>query len=244
MFVTNLTTRTQYFELQRDVDINDRTSKVANTNSSTSSPYFSLVENYIYLYHTKSFIILPSWPENMQENTTVNFASNTPMLRTAPIYSYSYSGPRTINVQLVLHRDLMTQINLQNTSIQLPIGLDYVDLLTKQIQAIALPTYDSSAKLVDPPIVAVRFGDDIYIKGVVSGSVGIGRNLPVLQDRDGQSKYAQITISFTINEIEPYDAPTVMQIGSFRGLDSSLERNLWKLTTNVAGKSTTAQNFI
>ena len=68
--------------------------------------------------------------------------------------------------------------------------MDYVDLLVKQIQAVALPSYDSAAKLVDPPIVAVRFGDEIYIKGVVTGSVTLGRNLPIIEDAAGQSKYA------------------------------------------------------
>lgn len=244
MLVTDLKRKERYIPIPRNIDIDDRANIVADTASSSAGSQLSLIENYIYLYHTKTFIILPSWPENLQESTGVTFASNTPMLRTAPIYSYSYSGPRSITVQMLLHRDLMTNINLENTSLQLPVGMDYVDLLTKQIQAVALPSYDSAAKLVDPPIVAVRFGDEIYIKGVVIGSVTLGRNLPIIEDAAGQSKYAQVSVGFTVYEITPYDAQSVMQTGSFRGLDTTLERNLWQISTNIAGTTSMSQNFI
>lgn len=218
-------------------------SSVANT-ASNGPATLSLVENYIYLYHLGIFVILPSWPDNIQDSMNVNFASNTPMLRTAPIYSYSYSGPRTVSFQLLLHRDLMTQINLDNTSVQLNLGEDYVDLLVNQIQAVALPQYDSSTKLVNPPIVALRFGDDIYIKGVVTGAVSVGRMLPIIQDKQGKSKYAQIQLSFTVNEIEPFDAESVMQAGSFRGMDTSLERNFWQYKEISSGRYSVTRNFV
>ena len=37
-----------------------------------------------------------------------------------------------------------------------------------------------------------------------------------------------VDINFAINEVDPYDAETIMTAGSFRGLNTSLERNLWK----------------
>ena len=46
---------------------------------------------------------------------------------------------------------------------------DYVDLLIKKLQSIALPRYKASDKLVNPPMVAVRFGDAVFIKGISMG---------------------------------------------------------------------------
>lgn len=184
---------------------------------------FELIENYIYLYHVDEFIILPSFPEQIQDTLQVSFASTTILSRSAPIYSYSNSGPRTMQITLNLHRDLMQQINYQRSNLKVTLNDDYVDTIISHIQAAALPNYDASEKLVDPPMVAVRFGDDIYIKGVVNGSVGVGYGLPILRN----GKYAQVSINFQVTEVDPYDAQQVMNMGSFRGLDSSLERSLF-----------------
>ena len=78
--------------------------------------------------------------------------------------------------------------------------------------------------MVDPPMVAVRFGNDVFIKGVVDGSVSVTYNLPLLDN----NKYADVMVSFTVKEVEPYDAQTVLTAGSFRGIDTTLERNFWK----------------
>lgn len=185
---------------------------------------YPFIDNYIYLYHTSEYLILPGWPEGLTDTMNVTYNSTTPMARTAPIYSYSNSGPRVMQINLNLHRDLMTQVNYKNSSIQLDVNDDYVDILARKIQAIALPRYDSNAKMVDPPIVAVRLGNEIFIKGVVTGSVTISYGLPILNN----NKYAQVGIGFTVSEIEPYDAFTVQQVGSFRQIDTSLERNVFK----------------
>lgn len=191
---------------------------------------YPFIDNYIYLYHTSEYLILPGWPESLTDTMNVTYNSTTPMARTAPIYSYSNSGPRVMQINLNLHRDLMTQVNYKNSSVQLDVNDDYVDILARKIQAIALPRYDSNAKMVDPPIVAVRLGNEIFIKGVVTGSVTISYGLPILDN----NKYAQVGIGFTVSEIEPYDAFTVQQVGSFRQIDTSLERNVFKYasTTN------------
>lgn len=182
-----------------------------------------MIENYIYLYHTQTFLLIPVFNDTVNDTMSVNFQKTTPMSRSAPIYSYSDSGPRSLQVNLHLHRDMFTQMN-QNVSNALIVpGDDYVDTLIKQIQAAALPVYGASQKLVDPPMVAVRFGEDIFIKGVVMGAVGVTYGLPILED----NKYADISISFTVEEVDPYDAQQVLLEGSFRGFDSSLERNAW-----------------
>ena len=203
-----------------------------NSTNPTYTPQFSLIENYVYMYHTNTFIILPSYPESIQDMMPASFATTTPLSRTAPIFSYQNSGPRSLQISLNLHRDLMTQINYNNSNINfdnVPLGDDYVDILIKQIQAIALPKYSASSKMVDPPIIAIRFGSDIFCKGVVTGSVGITYALPIITDKFGNDKYSQVGISFGIQEIDPYDADTVMLAGSYRGLSTTLERNLWKV---------------
>ena len=92
------------------------------------------------------------------------------------------------------------------------------------MQAAAVPAYNSSQKLVDPPQVAVRFGTDFFIKGVVNGNVSVSYSYPILSN----GKYACVTMGFTVDEIDPYDAYTAMQYGSFRGLSTSLERRIMK----------------
>ena len=182
-----------------------------------------MIENYIYLYHTQTFLVIPVFNESVNDTMGVNFQKSTPMSRSAPIYSYSDSGPRSLQVNLHLHRDMFTQMNQNVSNVPVTPGDDYVDTLIKQVQAAALPVYGASEKLVDPPMVAVRFGNDIFIKGVVTGSVGVTYGLPIMED----NKYADIQISFTVEEVDPYDAQQVLEAGSFRGFDSSLERNVW-----------------
>ena len=86
-----------------------------------------IIENYIYLYHTDQFIVLPSFPESLQDSLDATFLPTTPLLRSAPIYSYSNSGPRTIQVSLQLFRDMMTQLNYGVSNFKWEIGDDYVD---------------------------------------------------------------------------------------------------------------------
>lgn len=195
---------------------------------------FNLITNYIYFYHTNSFILLPVYPDSVTDTSQVNFASTPLLARSAPIYSFSNAGPRTVQINLNLHRDLMTETNYQNSNVNLDIGDDYVDVLIRSLQAMALPRYDASAKLVDPPIVAIRLGNEIYCKGVVVGSVSTTYQLPILEN----DKYSQVSVAFTISEIDPYDADIVMRTGSFRGLNTTLERSFWTngdIPTNFKG---------
>lgn len=192
---------------------------------------YELIENYIYLYHVDQFIILPSYPDSIQDTLSVSFNKSTPLSRSAPIYSYASSGPRSMQIGLNLHRDLMSQINYRKSNLKMQVGDDYVDTLIAHIQAAALPNYDAAQKMVNPPIIAIRFGDDIYCKGVVTGNVGVTYQLPILRT----NKYAQVAINFNIEEIDPYDATTVMQQGSFRGFDASLERKIFNNSTKSLG---------
>ena len=185
---------------------------------------WNMIDNYIYLYHLDRFIVIPTFPDQLADTMGVNFNKSTPMSRSAPIYSYSDSGPRSLQINLDLHRDMMTEINHGVSNFRLANGDDYVDIMAREIQAIALPAYNSSNKIVDPPMVAVRFGNDVFIKGVVTGAVTVTYSLPILET----DKFGHVMISFTVEEVDPYDANSVIQVGSFRGLDTTLERNLYR----------------
>ena len=190
---------------------------------------YNMIENYIYMYHVQQFIVIPTYPESLTDTLSVEFASSTPMSRSAPIYSYSKSGPRQITIKLDLHRDLMTQVNKDVSNIPVSPGDDYVDTLIKQIQAIALPVYGATEKMVDPPIIACRFGNDIFIRGVVEGNVGVDYDLPIISG----NKYAHVGVSFTIVEVDRDSAPQVMTSGSFRFFYASFDLNFWTRAGNT-----------
>lgn len=182
---------------------------------------FNMIENYIYLYHTDTMIMLPSYPTTIGDNMGATFSSSTPLARSAPIFSYANSGPRHVTFVFNLHRELMEEINYGTSNASVAMGDDYTDTLIKQIQAIALPKYSSGDKMVNPPIVAVRVGSDIFVKGVCQGGVTTTYGLPIITDANGNEKYATVDIQFTVEEIEPYDAELVMSVGGFRGLSST-----------------------
>jgi hypothetical protein len=101
-------------------------------------------------------------------------------------------------------------------------GEDYIDALIKALQSISLPKYTAANNVVEPPIVAVRFGNEIFVRGIVNSSIGVTYSKPILSN----DKYAQVQVSFTISEIDPYDAPTVFKNGSFRGLVATMRKGM------------------
>lgn len=192
-----------------------------------------MIENYVYLYHIPgdnrddgvgSFVVIPTFPDQYTDQLQSSFAQQSILARSAPIFSYSYSGPRSITLNLALHRDMMQQLNYGVSNLNVEIGDDYVDTLINKLQAIALPKYDYGDKMVNPPMVAVRFGNEFFIKGVVQNGITITGKLPLLNN----GKYAQMGIQFTVMEVDPYDAETVINQGQLRGLSRTLERNLYK----------------
>ena len=202
--------------------------KMDDTLRPGSEKYFNMIDNYIYLYHTKTLIALPLFPDSIQDSMVTTYSSNTPMSRSAPIYSYSGSGPRSLTLELPLHRDMMNSVNISNKSIfsakidELSAD-DYVDTMINQLQSAALPRYASAEKMINPPLVAVRFGNSIFCKGVVDGGVSTTHSGPILEN----DKYALVTVSFTVHEVDPYDADTVALEGGFRGIRTTLESRLF-----------------
>ena len=196
---------------------------------------FDLIENYIYIYQLDKYVILPVWPEEIKDSLGSKFAEDNILARTAPIYSYSHSGPRTVAVNLSLHRDLMYDINKNNQSFLdkntdlsnrvVEIGDDYIDVLIKYLQAMVLPSYATNninTKMINPPMVALRLGSEVFIKGVITSAITVSYQGPISSDR----KYQQVVLGFDISEIDPQDAESIVKWGSFRGLETVLTRNL------------------
>ena len=185
-----------------------------------------MMDNYVYLYHTDTLIAIPVYPESIQDSIQSNFNETFPLSRSAPIYTYVNSGPRSLQIELPLHRDMMNQINTleSNLNIDLLQEDDYVDILVKQLQSAALPSYSAADKMVNPPMVAVRFGNSIFCKGIIQGGVTVTHSGPILRD----DKYALLTVSFHVYEVDPYDAETTMLEGGFRGIRKTLDSRIYK----------------
>ena len=180
------------------------------------------ITNYIYLYHTDKFIIIPEYPETITDNMTSTFTPTQALSRSAPVFTYEYSGPRTVTFNLELHRDMVNDLNITagNTNLKSNVVSqtdDYVDTLIKELQSIALPRYNVNNRAVIPPRVAVRFGNELFISGVVNSTISCTYSKPILSN----GKYAKVSISFTVSEYDPYDATLVSQLGSFRGITSA-----------------------
>lgn len=185
---------------------------IANAVSRTKKNLAIPRENYVVFHHvtdSKGFarvIIIPVDPDSIQDSMSASFASNFPLSRSAPIYSYQNSGPRQVSVSFRLHRDLCNQFN--------PNSEDSVDELITNLEAMVLPTYEEAQKIVNPPVVSMRVRDEVYIKGIVQ-SVSKTYSLPVIK-YGSKEKYAVVDINFSISEITPYNASILPRIGAYR----------------------------
>jgi hypothetical protein len=169
--------------------------------------------------------MLPGYPEKVSDQMSSSFAETTALGRSAPVYTFSNSGPRTVQITLSFHRDMFEEINkfqYPNGSSKFTDSDDMAERFIHALQAIAVPKYNLSNKAVEPPLVAIRLGTEVFIKGIVSGSIGITYGKPILVNE----KYATMEVSFTVSEVDPYDSTTVFQNGSFRGLTATLRQGL------------------
>ena len=184
-----------------------------------------LKENYIYISHLDEdikFWRLPTDPDTITDTMESNFGQNTALGRTAPVFTYSKSGPRSVQIDLRFHRDMMYDVNMGWSNVTLGYNEDYVDNLIHALQAISVPKYNLSNKAIEPPLVALRLSNEIFIKGVVTSSIGVTYSKPILAN----GKYAQVSLSLTISEVDPYDSTTVYENGSFRGMVKTLKQGM------------------
>lgn len=184
-----------------------------------------LDDNYIYISHLDKdfqFWKLPTWPDTISDSMASTFTPTNALGRTAPVYTFSNSGPRTVRISIPLHRDLMDEVNLGISNSKLGEGEDYVDNLVRALQAIALPKYNLKNKAIEPPLVALRLSNEIFIKGVVTSGIGMDFTKPILSN----GKYAKIDLTIEISEVDPYDATSVFKNGGFRGVVQSLKKGM------------------
>lgn len=177
------------------------------------------VQCYMYFHHLDKYMIIPLYPNNVQDQMTIQMPNQSILGRSAPIFTYSSSGPRTVNFSMTVHRDMLRQVNLTNGTIT---SDDYIDTLIKLMQACTVPEYSDPQKLINPPVVTLRIVDEIYIKGVIQGQVGIRYKAPVLNTVFGK-KYSQVEVGFNIAEFDPFSASQIAKYGSFRGYNSSMD---------------------
>lgn len=181
-----------------------------------------LPDCYIYISHldeSPKYWQLPGYPDEVTDNMESTFQPTSALGRSAPVYTYSSSGPRSINISLNFHRDMFEEMPSNVVPNE---GEDKAESFIHAIQAISVPKYNLTNKAIEPPLVAVRLGREVFIKGIVSGGVSVTYRKPILSDE----KYAGISISFTVTEVDPYDATTVYKNGSFRGLTATLRKEM------------------
>jgi hypothetical protein len=185
-----------------------------------------LPDCYIYISHldgiAPQYWRLPQYPDEVTDNMQSNFSEQNALGRSAPVYTFSNAGPRTIQFSLEFHRDMIDEANVGYSNVTLRDNEDYSDKLISALQAIAVPKYNLTNKTIEPPLVAIRLGRQVFIKGVVTSGIAVSYKKPILSNE----KYAVVAISFTVSEVDPYDASVVYTNGSFRGLVSSMRKGM------------------
>lgn len=196
------------------------------------APMLKFIPNYIYFYHLDEYCILPLYPDQITDNMASTFQQTNSLSRSAPVFTFSNSGPRSVRIDLDLHRDLINDLNKNNPglikkNVKSLKTEDYMDVLLNYLQAAALPKYSSyntsTSKSVIPPMVAIRFGNDIFIKGVVDSGVSVTYKKPIMSN----NKYATMSVSFSVYEVDPFDAKIVSEEGSFRGITSTFKSGIF-----------------
>lgn len=183
-----------------------------------------LPDCYIYISHLDlpeqaKYWQLPGYPDEVTDNMPSEFAASTALGRSAPVYTFSNAGPRSIQLTLNFHRDMFEEMTSNVTPQD---GEDKAESFIHALQAIAVPKYNLSNKAIEPPLVAVRLGREVFIKGVVTSGINVTFGKPILVNE----KYATMKVSFTISEVDPYDSTTVFQNGSFRGLVATMREGM------------------
>ena len=164
-------------------------------------------------------IDLPLTPGQVSVSNTANYAQQTILSRSAPVYSYVASGPRQLNVTLKVHREMMDDMDYSSYSIN---STDYkslstvkeergsLEVLTECLELAVVPTYTDST-IVIPPKVTLKI-ENIKVTGVVR-SVQTVYELPVVDGR-----YQVVSQTLSIDEIDPYDSASILRLGGYRGL--------------------------
>jgi hypothetical protein len=181
-----------------------------------------LPDCYLYISHLDEgfqYWQLPGYPDEVTDDMQSTFSATTALGRSAPVYTFSNAGPRSVQISLNFHRDMFEDMP---SNVVPRDGEDKAESFIHALQAIAVPKYNLSNKAIEPPLVAVRLGREVFIKGVVTSGISITYGKPILVNE----KYATMRVQFTISEVDPYDSSTVFKNGSFRGLTQTLRSGM------------------
>jgi hypothetical protein len=183
-----------------------------------------LPDCYLYISHLDlpeeyKYWQLPGYPEEVTDSMSSTFAEVSALGRSAPVYTFSHSGPRTIQITLNFHRDMFEDMP---SNVVPRDGEDKAESFIHALQAIAVPKYALSSKAIEPPLVAIRLGREVFIKGVVTSGISVTFKKPILVNE----KYACMTVSFTVAEVDPYDVSSIYQNGSFRGMTQTMRTGM------------------
>lgn len=165
-------------------------------------------ESFIYLYHLDKTYNIPVTPESLPNNYAVKFNFEEVMNRTAPKATYAGSGPRTLNINLVLHTQLFELDN--------PGEKGTVKDLVNALVSCSYPEYDYQNSKIIPPKVLLKFGNASTIRGVINSGVSCQWSGPWLKD----GTMAIATIQFTVQEVDQYSASYIQKFGTNPALPS------------------------
>ena len=73
-----------------------------------------LPDCYLYISHLDEgyqYWMLPGYPDKVTDQMDSQFNANSALGRSAPVYTFSHSGPRSIQISLSFHRDMFEDIN-------------------------------------------------------------------------------------------------------------------------------------
>jgi hypothetical protein len=183
--------------------------------------------NVLYISHLDKkyqYWVLPSTPTTITDTMTSNFQETNALGRSAPVLTYSNSGPRRVHINLSFRIDDFAEKNANKkydsrACCRPGVGEYEHDGFLHALQSVSLPKYDMSNKAIEPPLVALRLSNEVFIKGVITSDINVTYGLPIIYG----NRYASVEVDFTITEVDPYDAAAVFTNGSFRGVVKTLK---------------------
>ena len=199
-------------------------------------------QSYVYIYHMGLKFNLPVLPDSINDSLPISFNQEPILARSAPQITFSNAGPRTLGITLKLHRHLFC---LENADVEhyrdvnnilmarVPAGdgqivsapaTDVLDIFINAMLTLSLPKYTDTTKVLVPPSILIRFGEESCIRGVPSN---ISKTASGVWLKNG--KLSEISLTFTITEVEPFSAQYVAKNGTLRSISTDLQRgSVWQ----------------
>lgn len=138
----------------------------------------------ISTYSSTEAIELPCYPDEISDNTNVNWAETGIIGRSSPIYAYNSTSSREVNFSFDVHREMMGDKGQK------------IDFILNKLRSAAYPNYSSSGLV--PPVVTFNFGY-FRTKGILN-SIGFVWKKPIVKGHY-QSGTVSVSMKETPNKI-------------------------------------------